>query len=999
MLDRAVTSPVMVGRAAYFEELSRALAAARSGDGQTILVSGEPGVGKSRLVSEVATIAADSGFLILQGECFEPDRALPYAPFLDLLRSLTSSRPAEELLAALGPTAQELGALVPEMGGGSSRRARLPEFGPEHQKRRLFGALAGVFGHLATTQPILLVVEDVHWSDDTSLDFISYLAREIRGQRVLLLSTYRGDEVHPALAHVLATLDRTHLAAELRLERLGVADVDALLRSLLGLNRSIHAEFLHVVHSLTEGNPFFIEEIVRSVALEGALRIGGGPWNRTQLDRLRVPRTIREMVAHRSAQLGAGARRTLQLAAVAGRRFDFELLQTVLGRDERELVSLMKELIAASLVVEESTDVFAFRHALTRKAIHDDMLGRERRALHRQVAEALEQMSRRGDAHGEDLAYHWYEAGAWPQALAYGQRAAERATALHAPRATIEHATCALESGRHVGQSPPPGLYRMRGQAYEVVGDFAAALADDEAALHHARSAGDQRLEWQALLDLGTLWTGHDYGRAGPYFERALELARRLDDSAAVGRSLNRMGNWYLNREQPIEARRCHDQALAIFESLGDRRGIAETLDLLGVASCLSADATACATHLVRAAALFRELNDRPSLASSLLMLGASGGAPQFDTGVPAQVPPRDGIRHGEEAVRIAREIGWRAGEAFAQLNLGSSLAWRGEYGRAFELARAALATAEEIEHRQWQAYARWLLGLLYLDVLAPHAAHAQLEQGLALAREVGSQHWLREASASAASTALLQGDLGRAAALLDAATATDEPMQTMGQRHCWCVRVELALARGDAARALEIVERLIASAPGPAGQSPIPRLQLLRGRALLALGQAAEAERDLAQAETVAAEIGARPLLWRIQAVRGRVAQGRRAREKSEAWFTAAASGVEELAGTIPERGLREEFQRAATALLPHVRPPSALRAAKQAFGGLTARERQVAGYVAAGHSNRSIAEELVLSERTVEKHVASILAKLGLTSRAQIAAWAVRAELAPDA
>jgi DNA-binding CsgD family transcriptional regulator len=212
-----------------------------------------------------------------------------------------------------------------------------------------------------------------------------------------------------------------------------------------------------------------------------------------------------------------------------------------------------------------------------------------------------------------------------------------------------------------------------------------------------------------------------------------------------------------------------------------------------------------------------------------------------------------------------------------------------------------------------------------------------------------------------------------------------------MAQRFMWCAQVELALAQGNPARALEITDQLIDSAANIAEGRNILRVSKLRGEALLALHSTKDATIALETAREIAAAQGVRPMLWRIDILLGNFYQAQAQHEEAEQAHSAAKTLFEELAATIPDESLRNNFLRQATAMLPRTRPLSPARARKQAFGGLTTREREVAELIAQGKSNREIAGVLVVSERTVETHISSILSKLGFTSRTQIATWAI--------
>jgi DNA-binding CsgD family transcriptional regulator/predicted negative regulator of RcsB-dependent stress response len=869
----------------------------------------------------------------------------------------------------------------------------LPSLEPEQEKRRLFEALTRWFTGLGTKQPILLVIEDVHWSDETSLEWLHYLARRCAAHPLLLLVTYRSEEVRSSLSHWLTQLDRERLTQEFLLARLSRSDLDTMLRAIFALPHSRQLELPDLLYTLTEGNPFFVEEILKSLVAAGGIFYENGTWVRRPFNELHIPRSLHDALQQRANGLSESARQVLRLAAIAGRRFDFALLQQLTQHDEQQLLTLMKELMAAQLVVEESEDRFAFRHALTREAVYAELLVRERKKLHGTIAETMERLYASAyDAHLAELAYHFYEAGIWEKALFYTQRAGEKARSLYSLWAAIEHFTRALDAAHHLGVLPSPTTYRVRGQAYETLGDFEHARSDYEQALGAARTAQDAVAEWQSLIDLGALWAERDYTQTSAFFQRAYEHARAMGHPPMLARSLNRVGNWHLNAEEPLEALQCHQEALAIFRQLNDPHGIAETLDLLGMASYLGGDLVQGTRYYEQAVTLFRQLDDRVGLTSSLASLALRGALSITSTMVSAATTLAELLPDVEMALKIAREIGQRSGETYALYQLGLCLSAQGEYRRALDALQQSLLIAEELEHRQWMVAAHWATGALYLDLLSPPMAQHHLKQALRLSHEIGSRHWINTTTGSLASACILQGELEQAEALLHAEFGGDAPVQTLGQRMAWCARAELALARGDPDLALQITDRLSTSAANISAQQGIPRLSKLRGEALVALRLATEAETALRSAQEMTTAQGARPLLWRICVALGNLYQTQSREVEAERAFSTARAIIEELAANIPDEHVQEQFFHETEALLPRTRATSSpRRAAKQAFGGLTEREREVAALIAKGKSNREIADQLVVSYRTVETHVSTILSKLAFSSRAQIAVWAV--------
>ncbi len=525
-LQRPVVCPVLIGRSTDLAILHLLIDEAKYGNGQVLLVSGEAGIGKSRLVMEAKTYATQS-MCILQGNCFESDQSYPYAPLLDLLRTFFNTHALEDFLQSSGSVASEFIKLFPELDNGQSEISMLSERDPQQEKRRLFAALTQFFIHQATKQPVLLIVEDLHWSDDSSLEFLLYLARRCTSQPILMILTYRDDEVYSSLRHWIAQLERERLIQELALARFSPNDVEAMLNAIFHKRYSMHLDLLDSLYTLTEGNPFFIEEILKSLIAAGELVFTDGRWVGRPVDELHIPMNIQDAVLQRTVHLSEAAREILTIASVTGQRFDFALLQQLTDHDEQQLLVLMKELIAAQLVVEESADQFAFRHALTRQAIYADLLARERRALHKTIAETMERhYATTLDSYLAVLAYHYYKAEVWDKAFQYGQLAGEKAQALYSPRAAIEQYSQALHAAQRLTILPPATLFRRRGQAYETLGDFEHAQSDYKQALDIARNAHDGAAEWQSVIDLGFLWSERDYEQAGTFYHQAIELAR-----------------------------------------------------------------------------------------------------------------------------------------------------------------------------------------------------------------------------------------------------------------------------------------------------------------------------------------------------------------------------------------------------------------------------------------------------------------------------------------
>lgn len=992
-----VVCPLLIGRQEPFESGALSLRRAHAAHGSTMLLSGEAGIGKTRLTHALVDQAREMGFVTLTGACFEADRAHPYAPILDLVHVLASvSSPA---LAArwFECAAADLVTLFPELHAIFAAATPRATLSPDEDRRRLFQSFTDSVSAIARVQPLLLVIEDVHWSDDATLDLLLHLARRIGSQPIAIILTFRSDEVSPSLTTLLAGLNRARCATGIALRCLDATNVSAMLGAIFGERALLDGTFARSLHSITEGNPFFVEEVLKALLESGDIAYADGVWRARPLAQVQVPRTATEAVTRRLASLTDAARRVASVAAVAGRRFDFALLQALTQYEDAALLALMKELIDAQLVVEESAERFAFRHALTRESMRTQLLLRERVALHRAIADALAARWVDG-AHDidDDLAYHAFESGAWDLARRHARRAAEHAWTLCAPREALQHFERAVVATQRAGIALDSPLLIARGRAHETLGAFHEAHEDFTLAYDVARDAGDRAAAWGALYALGMLWAARDYERAGQYRRDALALARSLQDPALIARSLNRVGNWYVNREEPQSGIPYHDEALAIFERADDRHGVAETVDLLAMAHHIAGTQQTAVAMCERSIALFTALGDRRGLANSLAVLLVSGPSHHASAGPACGSALAREQFVTERVVKAAIEIGWRAGEAFARYILADCLSWRGEYARALRLSRESLVIAEELEHLEWQCGARRVIGITALDFGNWEEALAQLEIAHDIARRLGSATWIRWTGAPLVILLARTGDIPAATSVLQyvdqkvtgcadviSTHRKDTIPPTLGSRYLTLARAEIALVSHAPVAALDLLTESDTIAT--------PRAGLLRAQILIALRRWDDATQSLIAARVEAERQGALPLMLRIDAAQGAVYLGQRKRLHARQSFDTARGIADRLCATLDDAALESTFRAHIDTIAPPPPERTARQVSKAEHGGLTRRERDTAALVAAGKSNRDVANALGIGERTVEGYVAGVMAKLRVTSRAQIAVWVV--------
>ena len=699
----------------------------------------------------------------------------------------------------------------------------------------------------------------------------------------------------------------------------------------------LDAGFRDALYLHTAGHPLFTIELLRAMQERGDLvRRSGGDraWVETPgLDWDRLPARVEAVIEERIVRLEPLLLDILSVASIVGDSFDAQLVAAAMPMPERSCLRALGRLERLYHLVRLQSEGqtgsgwavhYQFSHILVQNHLYRRLGSGERRLLHRQVAEALLVLhSEDPDQVAVQLARHFLGAADDQRAFRYSIVAAANAGRAHAHQAAIALYTQAIELADRVGSDTVrhAELLRGRGLGSATLGEFERARGDFETCLAIGRAAGNQRIAWRALLDLVGLWALRDYGRSRELIDQALELAQQIGDPAVLATTFNRVGNWWLNQEHLPEAIDYHRQALAILEQLGNREAAAHTLDDLGLATQIHGDLYASIAYYDRAIAAFRELGDLPGLCSSLIGRALAATAQTFTTTL---IPPRGAVvSRGdlEEALQIAQETNAPDAEGWALWSLSIHDLAQGQFGLALDHIERARIVATSIGHLEWIAGAHAILGGIYTELLAPELARPELEEALALAEELQSRHWFHYATGTLAATCCSCSDVGSARSCLDCVLAPPAPMDTIHRRTCWARRAEVALLEGDPATALDIVDRLIDSAPhtapSPEPRPVIPFLWQLRAEILAAMGRTTEALLLLETALAHAQDYPARLPLWRLHASLARVYRALDQQSESEKELAQARACILELAETVPVEGLREQFVARANALL----------------------------------------------------------------------------------
>ena len=576
-LDR-LAGGVFVGREREMDDLRAGLDDSLSGHGRLLLVVGEPGIGKTRMTEELATWARLRGAQVLVGRCYEGEGAPPYWPWVQVIRSYIHDRDADGIVSVMGPGAADIAQVVSEVRERVPGLAEPPTLDPEQARFRLFDSISTFLRNGSRAQPLVVVLDDLHWADKPSLLLLQFLAREIRTARLLILATYRDVELrrqHP-LAQTLAELAREQVSSRVVLRGLTEEDVSRYIEMTAGSTPP--RELVRTVHRETEGNPFFVSEIVRLLASEGRLeRPAQGSWS------ISIPQSVREVVGRRLDQLSEPSNALLRIASVVGREFALGVVQAVSDLDPAAIAEALDEAVAARVVAEtpRSIDRYAFSHALIRETLYEEIPTTRRVGLHRRIGEVLERLYENApDTHLAELAYHFLEAapgGDVGKAVSYAERAAHRALGQLAYEDATKHYRMALEA---LELAPPDPAGRCRvllaaGEANRRAGDVESARACFFEAAGLARTARDARALAEAAIGLraGAGFGMVDTARA-EILEDALEALGDADP-ALRSRLLGELART-LYFGDPARVRALADEAVAVAESSKDPAAIGE---------------------------------------------------------------------------------------------------------------------------------------------------------------------------------------------------------------------------------------------------------------------------------------------------------------------------------------------------------------------------------------------------------------------------------------
>ena len=972
-----------VGHQREMAELRATLEDARSGQGRLVMLVGEPGIGKTRTAQELASHAEALGVQVLWGRCFEEEGAPPYWPWVQPIRSYVQTQSQSQLEMEMGPGAADIAEIVRELREKLPNLETPPALEPEQARFRLFTSITSFLKNAAMSQPLVLVLDDLHWADRSSLLLLEFLAREIQSSRLLVLGTYRDVEVsrrHP-LSETLGSLIREQRFLRVQLPGLTEPEIAQLIQKAAAGNPP--PGLSATIHQRTEGNPLFVTEIIAMLTREG---LGEGQDYLTS-----IPEGVRDAIGRRLNRLSEGCNRVLTTASVVGREFDFRLLGALMDEfTEAQLLGLVEEALEAHVIEEVSAgeEGYQFSHALIQETLSAESSTSRKVRLHARIAEALEEIygpnavSRAGE-----LAYHYFEAETIlgsEMLVYYARLAGEQALAAHAyAEALVLFQRGLTAKGVALTGTAPAGdadaaelLFGLaRAQSATVESQqFGEAFATLSRAFEYYAAAGDiaqavAAAEFPIGAPIGRIPGG------GQLIVRALTLVP--DDSHEAGRLFSRYGGFLGLTEGDYEgAQQALGRAIAIARREGDVPLEVQTLTYAADVSGQHLHWQESIDHGLRSIELatagenpYSEVYSRFWTAVSLLHTGDP------DAARPHALVLRDLAERRSTTQALAGlsfvpivtlsclEGDWRAGREYSDRLLEVSPL------NPQLLALRVLLEHETGESAQGEIYLERLLEWMNPATSLGFVSGRPSMVIAAVYRITGVPDRLEIAESDAEVT--LSSQFIRPVATLYAKVAL----------------ALLAVQKGDQPAAEELYDYLL----GHRGTMiwTLSSADRILGLLSQTMGNLDQAAGHFEEALTFCRKAGYHPeLVWTYHDYADALLAGTYGRASQPEDQARARSLLDESLAISTELGMQPLIDRV-TVRQESLGAPQAR--VKRYPSNMTERQWEVLQLFAQGNTNREIAEALVLSQRTVQRHIADIYDKIGARNRSEATAFAM--------
>jgi tetratricopeptide (TPR) repeat protein len=745
------------------------------GEGGLVLLYGEAGIGKTRLARELRAYAHLRGMQVLYGRCpalFRMDGVPPYVLWSQVIRDYLENSTPEQLYRVVGFYPAEVAKLVPELGQKLRTIPQSFPISPEQEQNRLFEAVSQFITNISREAPLLVVLDDLQWTDPSSLLLLHYMARGVQKTPLLLLGAYRSTDIdakHP-LSPVLTELNRERLPQSIQLKRMSLNDVSEMIKSILEQD-DVPAEFCKLVYEKTRGNPFFAEEVVRSLKEEEVIYREENKWKIKEVSKIEFPETVKSVIKARLDRLDEESQSVLTFASFVGNDFTLDAMCALTGIEENKLLELMDKMLKTGFIKEREIHgegICSFADILVRDVVYEEVSLLKRKKLHGVVGVALEKVyAKKIDEHFGELASHFLEGGEKDKALDYFFKAGEKAARIYA---NVE-ATSYFQSALRLLEEKE-GEFREKGRVLEKLGDIKKLVGEYDSCLK--------------------------------YWNDGLLMWGQLDEKVDISRFHRKIANVLWEDTGDVEeAKVHHDKALKILETEPESVELASLYEDMARMYGRTESMTLALNWAEKALELAKKLNDQGVIASSYVSLGAFTLFTSGDW--------KKAVECHEKALKIALDNGLMETAIQAYNSLGTALPWQ-EQERCVDCFEKGFELAKKVGAIRWVSLLGTTLAGLYGQMGITDKAVLLAEESVVLDRKTGNMFNLSLSLNTLGFVYLVLGEWDKSEKYLTEALNLSKRLDQYG-RIAWS-SIDLSnlygLCQGDFPKARKLLEEAI---------------------------------------------------------------------------------------------------------------------------------------------------------------------------------------------
>jgi len=717
-------------------------------EGGLVFLYGEAGIGKTRLTRELGAYARLRGMQVLYGRCpalFRMDGVPPYVLWNEVIKDYLQVCTPEQLYRVIGFYPSEVCKLVPEI---KQKLGTIPQslpISPEQERDRLFEAVSQFMINLSKETPLLIILDDLQWTDQSSLLLLHYLARGVYREPLLLLGAYRDtdiDERHP-LSPVLTELNRERLLQSAQLKRMSFNDVLEMIKQILEQD-DVPREFCELVYERTRGNPFFVEEVIKSLKEEEVIFREENRWKIKEVSKIEFPKTVKSVIKARISRLDDECQNVLTLASFVGNDFTFEALCGVTGIEENKLLEIMEKILKTELIKEKiirGEDVYCFADVIVRDVVHEEVSHLRHKRLHSVVGCALEKVyAKKIDEHLGELAYHFLEGGDKEKALDYFLKAGEKAQKVYAHNEAFSYLQHALELIEEKGDNleEKVRIVERLGDLKGWMGEFDACMEYLDKSLTLWNQLGDKKniARLHGKMAYGFWSVVGDRDKASDHHRVALEILEKEPENVELAGLYEDIAHMLWRAGESARVLPWTQKAFELAKRLGDAKVLAGCYANMGISSLHSGEFEKAIEHFEQGLKIALENNDIGNVIRLYNNLSNAYGLKgelqkMFET--------------AQKGSEYAKKVGTLYGLPWLDSMLAASYAFMGEVQKAISTYEEVLALAKRIKHSVHIGGSMTGLGMCYLFLGEWDKSLQYLRESLDIAKKVKEYQFLEK--------------------------------------------------------------------------------------------------------------------------------------------------------------------------------------------------------------------------------------------------------------